>query len=59
VEDHSRLAYTRILADEEATTSTWFLLLAVGLFERRGVTITLVMTDSGSGYRLTFSERLP
>lgn len=50
VDDHSRLAYTELLADEKATTSTCFLIRAAGWFERHGVRINRVMTDNGSGY---------
>lgn len=51
VDDHSRLAYTELLPDEKATTSTCFLMRAAGWFDRHGVKINRVMTDNGSGYR--------
>jgi transposase InsO family protein len=51
VDDHSRLAYTELLQDEKATTSTCFLIRAAGWLERQGVKINRVMTDNGSGYR--------
>jgi transposase InsO family protein len=51
VDDHSRLAYTELLPDEKATTSTCFLIRAAGWLERHGVKVKRVMTDNGSGYR--------
>jgi transposase InsO family protein len=51
VDDHSRLAYTELLPDEKATTSTCFLIRAAGWLERLGVKINRVMTDNGSCYR--------
>jgi transposase InsO family protein len=49
VDDHSRLGYTKLLADERATTFNCFLIQAAGWFGRYGVTIPLVMADNGSG----------
>jgi transposase InsO family protein len=51
VDDHSRLAYTELLPDEKATTSTCFLIRAAAWLQGHGVTINRVMTDNGSGYR--------
>jgi transposase InsO family protein len=51
VDDHSRLAYTELLSDEKATTSTCFLIRAAAWLQAHGVTINRVMTDNGSGYR--------
>lgn len=51
VDDHSRLAYTELLPDEKATTSTCFLIRAADWLARHGVKINRVMTDNGSGYR--------
>ena len=51
VDDHSRLAYTELLPDEKAVTSTCFLIRAVGWLEKHGVKVNRVMTDNGSGYR--------
>jgi hypothetical protein len=59
---HSHLAYTELLADEKDATYNCFLIRAVGWLERHGVTINLVITDNGSGYRpylsLTFCHSL-
>ena len=51
VDDHSRLAYTEILPDERATSSTCFLIRAADWLKRHGVTVRRVMTDNGSCYR--------
>jgi len=51
VDDHSRLAYTELLPDEKAATSTYFLIRAAAWLQGHGVTIDRVMTDNGSGYR--------
>ena len=48
VDDHSRLAYTEVLADEKAPTATCFLIRATAWFKRHGVTVRRVMTDNGS-----------
>jgi transposase InsO family protein len=51
VDDHSRLAYSEILADEKASTCTAFLARAVAYFAERGVTrIGAVMTDNHWSY---------
>lgn len=51
VDDHSRLAYSELLADEKGITATGFLVRAVDWFQRHGVTVRRVMTDNGSCYR--------
>jgi transposase InsO family protein len=51
VDDHSRLAYVEMLADERAETTTAFLRRAVRWFRRQGIRPERVMTDNGSGYR--------
>lgn len=50
VDDHSRLAYTEILADEGKRSATAFLLRAMAWFADHGVTTERVMTDNGSAY---------
>jgi hypothetical protein len=60
VDDHSRLTYIELLADEKDATSNCFLLRTVGWFERYSVTITLVMTANGRWLRaLPFPDHLP
>jgi transposase InsO family protein len=50
VDDHSRVAYVEILADERKETCAGFLRRATQWYETRGVRIERVMTDNGSGY---------
>ena len=47
VDDHSRLAYTELLSDENATTTTAFLTRAMGWLARHGIKVNRVMTDNG------------
>jgi transposase InsO family protein len=51
VDDHSRLAYTEILADERKETATAFWVRAHAYFASCGITVTRVLTDNGSCYR--------
>jgi transposase InsO family protein len=51
VDDHSRLAYTEILADETKETAAAFWTRAQAWFTTQGITITRVLTDNGSCYR--------
>lgn len=51
IDDHSRLAYTEVLADERRDTTTGFLARAIDWFAAQGVTTERVMTDNGSAYR--------
>ncbi len=53
VDDHSRLAYSEVLADEQATTTVAFFGRAVVWFAARKVDIHAVLTDNGSAYRST------
>jgi len=50
VDDHSRLAYVEVLADERATTTKAFLCRAVRWLRQQGVCAQRVLTDNGSGY---------
>jgi transposase InsO family protein len=50
IDDHSRLAYAEVLADEKATTAIGFLNRAVAFFARYGITVERVLTDNGSAY---------
>ena len=50
IDDHSRLAYTEILADETQPTAAGFWRRAHAWFTTQGVTITRVLTDNGSCY---------
>ena len=51
VDDHSRLAYSEILADERKETAAGFWSRANTFFVTAGITIAAVMTDNGACYR--------
>jgi transposase InsO family protein len=51
VDDHSRLAYAEIHADETSQTAAGFLTRAQAWFAARGVTIQRVLSDNGACYR--------
>jgi transposase InsO family protein len=50
VDDHSRLAYSEILADEKATTTAEFFSRALDHFASHAVRIEAVMTDNAWNY---------
>jgi transposase InsO family protein len=50
VDDHSRLAYAEVFADEKATSAVAFLRNAVAFFAGHGITVERVMTDNGPAY---------
>ena len=51
IDDHSRLAYSEVLPDEQADTAVAFWTRAIVWFATQGVTIERVLTDNGSCYR--------
>jgi transposase InsO family protein len=51
VDDHSRLAFARILPDEKGPTCAAFLTEAAAFFASHGVAIREVMTDNALNYR--------
>ncbi|MFF1880633.1 IS481 family transposase [Pseudarthrobacter sp. NPDC058196] len=51
VDDHSRLAYSEILADEKKETAAAFWLRAATFFAAHGIAVKAVLTDNGSCYR--------
>ena len=51
IDDHSRLAYVEICADEKALTAIGVLERAVAWFAQRGVHVERVLSDNGSCYR--------
>jgi transposase InsO family protein len=53
IDDHSRLAYAEVLADEKAATAIAFLDRALAFFARYGIRVERVLTDNGSAYRAT------
>ena len=51
LDDHSRVAYAEICADEKADTAISVLHRAVVWFAERGVTVERVLSDNGSAYK--------
>jgi len=51
VDDHSRVAYVEVLADEQKQTTADFLARAVEWFRQLGVVTRRVLTDNGSAYK--------
>jgi transposase InsO family protein len=51
LDDHSRLAYTEILADERKDTAAAFWHRAHAWFTAHGITVRRVLTDNGSCYK--------
>jgi len=51
IDDHSRLAYSEILADEQGRTAAAFWVRAHAWFAACGITVRAVLTDNGSCYR--------
>jgi transposase InsO family protein len=51
VDDHSRLAFTQLLADQKAETTIAFLHDAREFFARHGIGVRALLTDNGSCYR--------
>ena len=57
VDDHSRLAYGELLADERAPTVTAFTERALAWFADHGITVRRLMTDGAFSYRQNRSLR--
>ena len=53
LDDHSRLAYSEVLADETAATTAAWWRRAIVWFAEQGVVIQRVLTDNGPAYRST------
>jgi transposase InsO family protein len=51
IDDHSRVAFTRILPDEKKESAVAFLKAAVAYYRSLGVTVERVMTDNGACYK--------
>jgi transposase InsO family protein len=51
VDDHSRLAFTRLLPDQKAETTIAFLHDALAFFASHGIAVRALLTDNGSSYR--------
>jgi len=50
IDDHSRVAFAELAADETIESAVSFLKAAVAYYERLGVQISAVMTDNGSAF---------
>jgi transposase InsO family protein len=50
VDDYSRAAYVEVLPDQTGAATAAFLRRTLGWFARRGITVSRVLTDNGSGY---------
>ena len=50
IDDHSRLAYSEVLADEQGPTAAAFFARALAFFAAHGVIVERVLTDNGSCY---------
>lgn len=50
IDDHSRLAYVEVLADETAESAKAFLQRALRWYQRRGIQPQRILTDNGSCY---------
>ncbi len=53
IDDHSRLSYAEVLADETAETTTGFLRRAVAWYATQGIVVERLLTDNGPAYRST------
>ncbi|HEX6878063.1 MAG TPA: IS481 family transposase [Nocardioidaceae bacterium] len=51
LDDHSRLVYSEVLADEQAETAAAFWARALDWFTVQGIRVERVLTDNGSCYR--------
>lgn len=51
IDDHSRIAFTDIFADQTAKSAVRFLEAAVAYYKQLDVTVTRVLTDNGGCYR--------
>ena len=51
IDDHSRLAFSRVLGDERHPSAIAFLLAAVDYYRSLGIPIRAILTDNGSCYR--------
>lgn len=53
VDDHSRLAFVQVHADEKGTTCASFMADAIAWFADQGITVERVMTDNAKNYTLS------
>lgn len=50
IDDHSRLSYVEVLADEKAVTTVGFVERALAFYASHGVAVQRLLTDNGSPY---------
>lgn len=58
IDDHSRVGFSLVLADETATSACAFVLAALRYYKALGVKVGQIMTDNGSAYRSRRFARL-
>src|SRR5712692_1203452 len=51
IDDHSRLAFSRMLPNQKADTTVAFLCAAVAFYAQHGIAIRRLLTDNGHSYR--------
>lgn len=51
VDDHSRLAFTQLMPDQQACHAIDFLQLAIAFYATHGIRVRALLTDNGSCYR--------
>jgi len=51
IDDHSRLAFSRMLPNQQSETAIAFLHAAVAFYAQHGISIRRLLTDNGSCYR--------
>jgi transposase InsO family protein len=54
IDDHTRLGYAEILADETAETTAGFLRRAVAWYAAQGIVVERLLTDNGGAYHSTY-----
>ncbi len=58
IDDHSRLAFAKIMASEKKRSATAFLRAAIAYYASLGINVERVMTDNGSCYKSFAFRRL-
>jgi transposase InsO family protein len=58
IDDHSRIAFAKVMASEKKRSATAFLKATIAYYENLGVKVERVMTDNGSCYKSFAFRRL-
>jgi transposase InsO family protein len=58
IDDHSRLAYVEVLANEQGVTTAAFLRRALAFFRAHGIRIRRILTDNGKNYTSNVFQEL-